>query len=208
MFFAPTSARGSFVVHFTSNPVTDFGIWGRGYTEAAKRLRESLLSGPRGGDNDTYPVVFLYRHALELYLKGIMVAANHVVGLKSQLEFVEALRSDHRLLPLFQAASRLLLRSFPDDPGISDFLAKLKKVVTDLNGVDPGSFSFRYPVNTEFERPAGGSITMGLIELGQGMDEVLEAFDTIETALQVEGDDLEEALAYLEHDDHDRYAQS
>lgn len=31
MFFTPDSARGSFVAHFTQNPVSDFGIWARGY---------------------------------------------------------------------------------------------------------------------------------------------------------------------------------
>jgi len=64
MFFTPDSAHGSFVVHFTNDPASDFGIWARGYAEAAGRLCDSLLAEPNFSDNGAYPVIFLYRHAL------------------------------------------------------------------------------------------------------------------------------------------------
>ena len=51
---------------FTPNPQGDFGVFAKGYTLAANRLASLLLEAPRFSDYEAYPVVFLYRHALEL----------------------------------------------------------------------------------------------------------------------------------------------
>lgn len=201
MFFAPKAARGSFVLHFAENPILDFGIWARGYYEAADRLCESLLAERGFGDKDAYPVAFLYRHSLELYLKGVIVRANHLVGLRDDAEFCEQLKSNHRLLDLFATSKRLLERSFPGDSGLDELISKLEIIVSDLNAVDPGSFSFRYPVDRTFARPEERHTVVGLVELRAGMMEILEALDSVDTALQVEGDNVEEALSYLYHDE-------
>lgn len=201
MFFTPDSAHGSFVVHFTNNPAADFGIWARGYSEAAGRLTESLLAEQSFGDNKAYPVVFLYRHALELYLKGVIIGGNQLAVLRDEDELCEQLKSHHRLPSLFEAARRLLEGSFPQDSDLHEFMRKLKVVVTDLDAVDPGSFNFRYPVNKSSERPVEGRMTMSLISLGRTMTEILEAFGSIDTALQVECDAAEEALSCLYHDE-------
>lgn len=197
MFFTPNSAHGSFVVHFTSNPAFDFGIWARGYAEAAQRLSDSLLAAPGFGDNNAYPVVFLYRHALELYLKGVIMRGNHLVGLWDEAEFYERLKADHRLIPLYEAAKRLLERSFPGDTGLQDLIKNLGVVVADLDAVDPGSYNFRYPVNKNYEKPAEGQVTMSLVPLQRTMAEVLDALDTVDTVLQVEADAAEDALTAL-----------
>jgi hypothetical protein len=98
---------------------------------------------------------------------------------------------------MYKAAKRLLEHSFPDDEGLSDMMKKLEVVVTDLDAVDPGSFNFRYPVNKSLERPVKGSVTMSLVALRSTMTEVLEGFDSIDTALQVEADAAEDALSAL-----------
>lgn len=49
MFFTPDSPRGSFVVHFTNDPASDFGIWARGYQEASSgkmaQISENIIYG-------------------------------------------------------------------------------------------------------------------------------------------------------------------
>jgi hypothetical protein len=196
-FFTPTSAKGSFVVHFTQNPSADFGIWAKGYAEAANRLCMSLLSENHFGDNDAYPVVFLYRHSLELYLKGVIVRANHLLSLRDQDELCATLKADHRLPMLYTAARKLLEHSFPGETELTEFLDRLAGIVADLDAVDPGSFAFRYPVGPKGERPDEWRETLGLVQLGKTMSEVLEWFDSIDTALYCEADVLVEILAGL-----------
>ena len=72
MPFYEISDTSSFVISFTHDPKGDFGAFAKGYTLAANRLAASLLEGPRFPDYEAYPVVFLYRHALELSLKHII----------------------------------------------------------------------------------------------------------------------------------------
>lgn len=199
MFFTPDSPRGSFVVHFTNDPASDFGIWARGYQEAAGRLTESLLAEPGISDNEAYPVVFLYRHALELYLKGAVLKANRLAGLMGQAELCERLKFDHRLVPLYEATKRLLEASFPDDPHLRKSMEKLGHIVRDLDAVDPGSFNFRYPVNKANERPAEGPAVLGLEVLRTQMTEVLEVLDNVDTALGVEVGVATDVLADLYH---------
>jgi len=65
----------NFVNRFTDNPKNDFGVFARGYFRAASKLAEQLLSKERFPDYEAYPVVFLYRHSLELYLKNIIYSS-------------------------------------------------------------------------------------------------------------------------------------
>lgn len=200
MFFSPDSPHGSFVAHFTNDPASDFGIWARGYQEAARRLTESLLIEPGIGDNDAYPVVFLYRHALELYLKGGVLKANRLAGLMGQAELCERLKFDHRLVPLYEANKRLLEASFPGDSHLRMIIAKLGRIVKDLDAVDPGSFNFRYPVNKDNERPVEGPVVLGLIQLRAKMEEVLDALNDVDTALGVEVGVAMDVVSNLYHD--------
>ena len=72
MAFDETSDASSFVISFTSDPKGDFGAFAKGYMLAANRLVRLLLEAPRFSDYEAYPVMFLYRHALELSLKHII----------------------------------------------------------------------------------------------------------------------------------------
>ena len=72
MPFDEISDMSSFVISFTNDPKGDFGAFAKGYTLAANRLAASLLEDQRFPDYAAYPVVFLYRHALELSLKHII----------------------------------------------------------------------------------------------------------------------------------------
>jgi hypothetical protein len=74
-FYNSVSNRNNFVISFTQTPEQDFGAFAKGYTRAASNLAEQLLEKPRFADYEAYPVVFLYRHAFELSLKGLYFKA-------------------------------------------------------------------------------------------------------------------------------------
>lgn len=196
-FFEPRPGRGNFVVHFRSHPLADFGIWARGYTKAAHRLAESLLSRVSFADYEAYPVVFLYRHALELYLKAAVLQGTRLSNLREQEALYDKLQFDHRLPPLVTLAAKVLANTFPGDTGVPPLLERLERITRDVAALDPDSFVFRYPVSRSRERPVTAPIHVNLAAFAETMESLLGDLDTLDFALGAEIDQAEEILDYL-----------
>jgi len=198
-FFKPKFARGSFTVHWTQDPIGDFGIWAQGYTLAGKRLAQSLLAEPSFPEYEAYSVFFLYRHALELYLKAVVTRGGELIQLRDQDAVLDKLRLDHKLPPLAQTAASVLQAAFPDDESIEGLCNTLDEVVRDIDSVDPDSFVFRYPINKQLDRPTEDTIGVNLIDLTATMDPLLENLDTACFAIDTEVDVARDVLrAYLD----------
>lgn len=118
-------------------------IYASGYKDAADALVAAIAERRTSLDSAIYPLVFLYRQALELELKLLLPLARHLAGEESIADH------HHRLLPLWQELRRLLWQLNPreDDkemPAIEEFIRQMDKV-------DPGSYAFRYPTNKKGE---------------------------------------------------------
>jgi len=74
-FYNSINDTNNFAISFSTNPQQDFGVFAVGYRQAAAILAERLLAKQRFSDYEAYPVVFLYRQSLELYLKGLLYKA-------------------------------------------------------------------------------------------------------------------------------------
>ena len=61
-----------FCFGWRKSPRNEFGVFAKGYHQAARSLSNILLGKPRFSDYEAYPIVFLFRHALELNLKNII----------------------------------------------------------------------------------------------------------------------------------------
>jgi len=105
----------SFVISFTNDPKGDFGVFAKGYTRAANRLAASLLEAPRFPDYEAYPVVFLYRHALELSLKHIIYGGVALAAFRRMDDISEQLKNNHDLVDLSRTAGKVLSLLFPND---------------------------------------------------------------------------------------------
>src|SRR5262245_8250420 len=108
MAFDEISDPTNFVISFTRQPRDDFGVFAKGYALAANRLAEALIQAPRFSDYEAYPVVFLYRHALELSLKHIICGGLKLVALRGMDEMREKLQHHHDLEKLFTSAGNIL----------------------------------------------------------------------------------------------------
>lgn len=64
-FYNNIPSKSNIVISFKDNPIADFGIFAKGYHEAANQLSNAFLSKSYYGDYEGYPIVFLYRHAFE-----------------------------------------------------------------------------------------------------------------------------------------------
>lgn len=199
-FFKPRFARGSFTVHWTRDPIGDFGVWAQGYKLAAQRLAQSLVDEPSFPDYEGYSAFFLYRHALELYLKAIVTRGGELSQLRDKDAVLDKLRLDHKLPPLAQTAVSVLQAAFPaDNEGIEELRKALDAVVHDIHSVDPDSFVFRYPINKQLERPVGDTVGVNLFDLMETMDSLLERLDTVCFAIEGEVEVAQDVLrAYFD----------
>ena len=77
-----------FVISFSKTPKYGFCIYARGYAYAGSELSKILLSKNSFGDYEAYPVVFLYRHAFELYLKGFYYQASLIANFRVLRSFL------------------------------------------------------------------------------------------------------------------------
>ena len=81
--FKPDNPHGNIVFNLHNDPISDLSAFAKGYHNAAKSLVERFEAAPRIGcvDYFGYPIFFLYRHALELYLKAVVSKGKQVLGL-------------------------------------------------------------------------------------------------------------------------------
>jgi hypothetical protein len=107
-----------------------------GYRMAAEFLIDHALNERFHRDMLIYPIVFSYRHYLELTLKTIISTYGSHVG-------VEPAREVHRLTDLFAAFEQIMGTFGATDPAMDI----LRDCVSDFATIDPNSTSFRYPTH-------------------------------------------------------------
>lgn len=113
-----------------------------GYEKAASLLVDQALERSDLLDFLIYPIVFNYRHFIELRLKGILDAHGEHVG-------IDPIWRSHSLTALWNAFDEMLDRYGTFDPDEADEHAA--DLIDEFSKIDPGSFSFRYPTDTHGE---------------------------------------------------------
>ena len=107
-----------------------------GYRKSADALVDQALQDRREADYLIYPILFLYRHALELNLKYIINVYGRSVG-------VDPIWNSHDFQVLWPRFLEILEHFGTDDPDRADQI--VGGVVAQFGNIDPGSFSHRYP---------------------------------------------------------------
>lgn len=109
------------------------------YKEAADRFVELLRE-----DDDTYernmfgpPMMFLYRHSIELHLKSLLLAAGQL------LDDPQTVPPEHYLWKLWVRVRKLILRVA--DSGEDEWVRRADQIIKEFDQLDPTSFAFRYP---------------------------------------------------------------
>jgi len=130
-------------------PAEELGDYGEAYRNAAKQLAAALAEDPAYDSFAALPIVFLYRHATELYLKGVLWAGSRLLSLiDRQSAFNATLKASnlksHRLRPLLPA-----LRELFKELNWSESYEKIAPFVESLDKADPESFAHRYPTDTK-----------------------------------------------------------
>jgi|GEM_PF-4479500 len=148
------------------------------FHRAASSLAKPFLEG--GGnfrESDGLPVVFLYRHALELSLKGIILTGNSLMrqmgegGLSEEeaMDLIAGGNNPHGLSRLLPDAGKVFLFvsvhiyndseiknvddiDFKDSGPIKNF-NDISRYVEDFDKVDPKAVAARFPIDKRSKRP-------------------------------------------------------
>jgi hypothetical protein len=173
-FQVSTEAHGNVVFNFRKNAIGDLTAFALGYREAARTLAAGF-SGDAYADYEGYPVLYLYRHSLELYLKAVVYRGAMLMGLIAEdYPEVPGLFKRHdfgHLLPAVRAIFKAMKWDF-DGTLIGSF-GEFEKLIQTLDSVDKGSYAFRYPINPAGEAHLPHHFVINIPNFAETMDALL-----------------------------------
>lgn len=200
--FQSENSHSNVVFNFCSNPIDDLAPFAKGYHEAGKHLAGILAASPRYPDFDGYPILFLYRHALELYMKAIVYRGAQLLQL---LDFetldTSKLFKVHRLsllLPGVKAVFGGVWKTWETDvAGITSY-GNFAELVHGIEELDPESYNFRYPTDTKGQAALNHLTVVNAVGFSRHMDPILDLLDGAVTGLHEEFDSTAEAKFELQ----------
>ena len=175
--FSPSGSPSDAVLNWFGEPNEKFGAYAEAYRLAARRLLEKSSHGELR-DIGACPVVFLYRHSLELYLKEILICGQKLLHhqCKSIQSQDDILKSGHNLSKLCDAIKDLHNQiGFEWELELEGCMAKIKE----FDRQDPQSISFRYPLSKNGSAALEESFQFDLRHFSDRMEVVLEKLDAI-----------------------------
>lgn len=138
LFAAASAWHGNAVV--TQSPRSRLAIMMRGYKVAADVLVERATASRGDRDFLVFPIIFNYRQFIELELKYILATYGPSVG-------VPAVWNSHGLAALWMKVQEVF--EAYDGLETDNANAAVSALIAEFDQVDPGSFTYRYPVDTK-----------------------------------------------------------
>ncbi len=169
------------VFNFLGNPKGEFASYARSFHRSGKILADELFSKGGFNDLDACPVVFLYRHSFELYLKAIVLTGSNFLKLsgRDDLNDKTFLRNHSlpKLLPVIKSIfeevewgwdfGRDGFRNYDD---FCSFVDRLEKITA-------SSLAFRYPINKKGESFLPKHYVIDIRNFIESMNFILNMFD-------------------------------
>jgi len=219
LFDPKARPHGTVVLNWHGTPEEEFTFFAEAFHLTAKEAVATLRQDPHFGlygvphkDFRAYPIVFLYRHALELYMKAVILVGAPMLSVQGtgMIERDRLIRT-HSLDALRQDLERVFKAfGWGWDLGLLHFktLEDFRKIIAELHAVDAGSYAFRYPVDTKGGPSLASHFRFNLFDLCDILDELFPLFDGATTAayetLQSTYEAMAEARQYeLENSDYE-----
>ncbi len=190
----PNDFEHGWSLYFSNEPTGEFGYYGSGFLEAARVLKRSFSRRRGRRQIEIVPVLFLYRHSIELLLKAVVLSGNRLMqqrggGRDEQEIFADFRRSRHRLMPLLDSIKRVFDYAHWEWywPGSTvESFDDVRGVIKELDALDPDSFNFRYPTDIRGKRAISQDQSIGRQTILAIFDDLAEALDTALFGLDAE----------------------
>ncbi|WP_298327077.1 hypothetical protein [Asticcacaulis sp.] len=146
-----------------------------GYREAADKLVDAVATESFLQSTVVYPIIFLYRHFLELELKYVLATYGRHFD-------QEADWNSHKLTDLWKKVRPIIetARNGTDDGGATD---AVEACVKEMSAADPMSFSFRYSVEKGGKPMVLAFETVNLVNLRNTMKKISNYFTGLDGLL-------------------------
>lgn len=163
--------------------------YAEGYKEAGDRLVAGIDAGQHGQDFLVFPILFLYRHYLELTIKGQIRECQLLLGIKRPSNPKSAAQrtlaaQGHSLAELWAYLQQLVPHVYPDLPGT--VVSEIDRVVQAFANLDPGGDEARYPLTRTEERTLLGLREINLRRLSENISRAEAGFVQIEGGIDWE----------------------
>lgn len=133
--------------------------YAEGYRLGAELLVRQVGETFSKQDYLVYPIIFLYRQALEVSLKHLLLKGCDLLD-------QEPVRANHhRLVALWRHCRPMIEEVWPD--GSKEELDAVGEVLAQFEAKDPGSTVFRYPVTTAGEKSIAGSEKIDILNFAE-----------------------------------------
>ena len=174
----PGASHLAACLHFTH------GVpWWYGIAEGFKRIADLAVAHVEqtGHEADfyVYPVLFCYRHYLEVMLKQLILDLWQLYDVDD-----ERVPGTHSLDAIWGIAEPLLLKHTPEPTTCRNVRAALAR----FNALDPRSDSYRYPVDKNGEAHLEGVSSIDLGQVRAVVERLSVFLDAASTAVQVDLD--------------------
>ncbi len=114
-----------------------WGLYVSGYKNAADLLAQRVEEYNSGQDSLVYPILFLYRHYLELQIKDLILQARRLQGTSGSFP------RSHNIGNIWGICHKLISEILPGDSVVE--LKEIARLIIEFSVVDETSTSFRYP---------------------------------------------------------------
>jgi hypothetical protein len=115
-----------------------------GYKNAADILVDEILRNGSFRDFRVFPVIFLYRHFIELSLKLIIKYAYELYDTNKNYE------ETHYLDKLWKDCREIIEKGLPED--YTEILNSTENLINEFSKIDPTSFESRYPEKKKIKK--------------------------------------------------------
>jgi hypothetical protein len=192
LFRPGKTMHGNVVLNFVGSPNGEFRVYASAYRRAGRSLAVSLAAKGGYRDLDACPIVFLYRHALELYLKAIVRRGQDLVSLAGKkLPIKPRALEEHKLAPLWMPIQYIFTHlswTWSTEVEGARTLEDIKKLLQEVDQFDSGSYSFRYPVDTKGKSSVSRHFCFNVLEFAKQVEGALGLLEGTADNLEEEWD--------------------
>jgi len=199
VLFVPGQPLEDIVLNWVGKPDEELDVYAQAFHEAARHLLRNFGELVVPPNLQALPIVFLYRHSLELYLKAVILAGDKHLQWHGQPPVSrDDIFTTHRLTDLLRDLERVFLAAdlawnFGADHcrTRNQFVA----ILEEFDAVDPKASNFRYPVDREGQGALPSHFSFDLPSFCVRLDPILECLDGSVTSLDERFQGMTEAAA-------------
>jgi hypothetical protein len=145
--------------------------YSEGYKLAADIIVKDLIKKRGHIDFLIFPIVYLYRQSVELYLKEIIKEGKELIDEDNSFP------KNHDLTLLWKECKSLILKIWPQTKRSA--FKKIELCIEEFTKYDPTSEGFRYPVDKGGKPLLTGISHINIRNLRKTMDEMLSLLDGV-----------------------------